>query len=151
MSVPGPGFRGEGRTSNLERHRGTSQKGQKEVWAERSLGWKRRSGRGLTAQLGLSVDLPTGYVAHEERKAPGITESGGQAVEQGPGSLVDGGAQSLLRLGSEGSEISPTPSKKSLGKTRWAAWAWDPTRHCAGAQSAAGTRDLGSHLGRRLA
>ena len=38
--------------------------------------WKRRSGRGLTAQLGLSVDLPTGYVAHEERKAPRIPESG---------------------------------------------------------------------------
>lgn len=49
------------------------------------------------------MDLLIGYVAHEERETPGIPESGGQAIQQGPGSLVDSGAQSLLRLGSEGS------------------------------------------------
>lgn len=47
------------------------------------------------------MDLPIGYVAHEERETPRIPESGGQAIEQGPGSLVDGAAQSLLRLRSE--------------------------------------------------
>lgn len=61
-----------------------------------------RTGRGLTAQLGFGVDLLIGNVAHEERETPGIPESGGQAIQQGPGSLVDGGAQSLLRLRSEG-------------------------------------------------
>lgn len=61
----------------------------------------------LTAQLGLGVDLLIGYVAHEERETPGIPESGGQAIQQGPGSLVDGGAQSPLCLGSEGSGEKP--------------------------------------------
>lgn len=37
-------------------------------------------GVGLTAQLGLGVDLLIGYVAHEERESPGIPKSGGQAV-----------------------------------------------------------------------
>lgn len=47
------------------------------------------------------MDLLTGYVAHEERKTPNILKSGGQAIKQGPGSLVDGRAQNLLRLGTE--------------------------------------------------
>lgn len=48
------------------------------------------TGRGLTAQLELSVDLLIGYIAHKERKTPGIPESGGQAIQQSPGSLVNG-------------------------------------------------------------
>lgn len=35
---------------------------------------------GLTAQLGLGVDLLIGYVAHEERETPRIPESGSQAI-----------------------------------------------------------------------
>lgn len=58
---------------------------------------------GLTTQLELSVDLLIGYIGHKERKTPGIPESGGQAIEQGPGSFVDGRAQSSLSLESEGS------------------------------------------------
>lgn len=56
--------------------------------------------RCLTAQLGLSVDLLTGYIAHKEGETPGILEAGGQAIQQGPSSFIDGGAQGLLRLGS---------------------------------------------------
>ena len=61
-----------------------------------------RTGRGLTAQLELGVDLLIGYIAHKKRETPGIPESGCQAIEQGPGGFVDGGAQSLLRLGVRG-------------------------------------------------
>lgn len=57
-----------------------------------------KTGRGLTAQLELGVDLLIGYIAHKERKTPGIPESGGQAIQQSSGSLVNGRAQSPLRL-----------------------------------------------------
>lgn len=47
------------------------------------------------------MDLLIGYIAHKKRKTPGIPESGGQAIQQSPGSLVNGRAQSPLRLQSE--------------------------------------------------
>lgn len=76
-SVSGPWFRGECESRHLQRHWGTL-----EERADGGLGrgeelggGSGKAGRGLTAQLGLSVDLLIGYVAHEERETPGILES----------------------------------------------------------------------------
>lgn len=82
---------------------GLGRKGRQRFWLKRGVGGgSERIGRGLTAQLELGVDLLIGYIAHKERETPGIPESGCQAIEQGPGGFVNGGAQSLLRLGVRG-------------------------------------------------
>lgn len=44
------------------------------------------------------MDFLIGYIAHKERKTPGIPETGGQAIQQSPGSFVNGRAQNPLRL-----------------------------------------------------
>lgn len=88
---------------HLENAGALDRKGRQRSWLKGGVGGgSGRTGRGLTAQLELGVDLLIGYIAHKKRETPGIPESGCQAIEQGPGGFVDGGAQSLLRLGVRG-------------------------------------------------